>query len=248
MAKLSGRTAIVTGAAQGIGKAITLALVQEAAQVCLADLNKETLEKTTAEFCGQGFSVVSCEVNVAEPESVENLISFAQEKLGKIDILINNAGITRDGLVIRMKDEDWNKVIAVNLTGVFYCCRSTARVMLKQKFGRIVNISSVVGLMGNAGQTNYSASKAGVIGITKTLARELASRNITVNAVAPGFINTEMTARLSAEVKEKLLTQIPVGRLGTPEEVAQAVLFLVSPEAAYINGQVLAVDGGLTMQ
>jgi 3-oxoacyl-[acyl-carrier protein] reductase len=168
--------------------------------------------------------------------------------MGRLDILVNTAGITRDNLIIRIKDEDWNKVLAVNLTGVFYCCRAASKIMLRQRAGKIINISSVVGLMGNAGQTNYSATKAGVLGITKTLARELASRNITVNAIAPGFIDTEMTARLPSEVKEKLLTQIPAGRLGLPEEVAEAVLFLASPAANYINGQVLAVDGGLTMQ
>lgn len=248
MGKLAGQTAIITGGAQGIGKAIAGRLAQEGCRVCLADVNTEMLEKTRQELTAQGFSVISCVVDVSRSDSVEKMVAFVLEKFGKIDILVNNAGITRDGLIIRMKDEDWDKVIQVNLTGVFYCSRALSRIMLKQKFGRIVNISSVVGLMGNPGQTNYAASKAGVLGITKTLARELASRNITVNAVAPGFIDTEMTARLPPEVKEKLLTQIPLGRLGLPEEVAAAVLFLVSPDSAYINGQVLAIDGGLTRQ
>jgi 3-oxoacyl-[acyl-carrier protein] reductase len=248
MSRLTGSTALVTGAAQGIGQAIARKLATEGARVSLADINVSLLEVTRKEFLEKGFDVLAFEVDVTNAESVDKMFTQAQEKMGRLDILVNNAGITRDNLIIRIKDEDWNKVLAVNLTGVFYCCRAASKIMLRQRAGKIINISSVVGLMGNAGQTNYSATKAGVLGITKTLARELASRNITVNAIAPGFIDTEMTARLPSEVKEKLLTQIPAGRLGLPEEVAEAVLFLASPAANYINGQVLAVDGGLTMQ
>jgi 3-oxoacyl-[acyl-carrier protein] reductase len=248
LARLTGLTAVITGAAQGIGKTIALKFAEQGCSVCLADLKKETLENTLKEFTDKGYQAVACEVDVSNSASVDALFTQALEKLGKIDILVNNAGITRDGLLIRMKDDDWDKVIAVNLSGVFYCCRAGAKIMMKQRNGRIINISSVVGLMGNAGQTNYSATKAGVLGITKTLARELASRNITVNAVAPGFIDTDMTAKLPPEVKEKLLSQIPLGRLGLPGEVADAVLFFASNEAAYVNGQVLAVCGGLTMQ
>lgn len=244
---LTGKVAVVTGAAQGIGKAIALALAQDGADLVVSDINLEKAKETAQEIETLGRKALAVQTNVAKGEDVEALAKATLDAFGKVDILINNAGITRDNLLMRMKDEEWDQVMAVNLKGVFYCTRAFLRPLLKQKGGRIVNISSVVGAMGNAGQANYSASKAGVIGFTKTMAREVASRNITVNAVAPGFIDTDMTKALSEEVRKNLQNQIPLARLGTPGDIAEAVRFLVSDGAAYITGQILHVNGGMFM-
>lgn len=244
---LSGKVAVVTGAAQGIGKAIAMALAHEGADIVVSDINLERAEATAREIEALGRKALAVKTNVAKGEEVEALAQATLEAFAKIDILVNNAGITRDNLLMRMKDEEWDQVMEVNLRGVFYCTRAFVRSMLKQKGGKIVNITSIVGVMGNAGQANYSASKAGVIGFTKTMARELASRNITVNAVAPGFIDTDMTRALSEEVRKNLLVQIPLARLGTPEDIAEAVCFLVSETASYITGQIIHVNGGMLM-
>lgn len=244
---LVGKAAVVTGAAQGIGRAIALALAKEGADIVVSDINLEKAKETARELETLGRKTLAIQTNVAKGEDVENLAKTAIDTFGKVDILVNNAGITRDNLLMRMKDEEWEQVIEVNLKGTFYCTRAFLRPMLKQKGGRIVNITSIVGVMGNAGQANYSASKAGVIGFTKTMAREVASRNITVNAVAPGFIDTDMTRALSEEVRKNLQNQIPLGRLGTPEDIAEAVSFLVSDAASYITGQILHVNGGMLM-
>lgn len=244
---LTGKVAVVTGAAQGIGKAIALTLAQEGAEVVVSDINLEKAQETAREIEALGRKTLALQTNVAKADEVETLAKTTLETFGKADILVNNAGITRDNLLMRMKDEEWDQVIEVNLKGTFYCTRAFLRSMLKQKSGRIVNITSVVGAMGNPGQANYSASKAGVIGFTKTMAREVASRHITVNAVAPGFIDTDMTKALSEEVRKNLLNQIPLARLGTPKDIAEAVRFLVSDTAAYITGQILHVNGGMLM-
>jgi 3-oxoacyl-[acyl-carrier protein] reductase len=244
---LVGKAAVVTGAAQGIGRAIALALAKEGADIVVSDINLEKAKETARELETLGRKTLAIQTNVAQGEDVENLAKTAIDTFGKVDILVNNAGIARDNLLMRMKDEEWEQVIEVNLKGTFYCTRAFLRPMLKQKGGRIVNITSIVGVMGNAGQANYSASKAGVIGFTKTMAREVASRNITVNAVAPGFIDTDMTRALSEEVRKNLQNQIPLGRLGTPEDIAEAVSFLVSDAASYITGQILHVNGGMLM-
>jgi 3-oxoacyl-[acyl-carrier protein] reductase len=246
--KLIDKVAIVTGAAQGIGKAIGLALANEGAKIVLWDINLEETEKTSKEIT-QLYQVETSayKVNVANYPEVEETVKKILDKFSKIDILVNNAGITRDNLILRMNEEEWDQVIAVNLKGVFNCTKAVSRVMLKQHSGKIVNIASVVGLLGNPGQANYSASKGGVIALTKTCAREFAKRNINVNAIAPGFIKTSMTEKLEPKVKETLLEQIPLARLGEPEEVAKLVLFLVSEEANYITGQVVSIDGGMHM-
>ncbi len=243
---LSGQTAIVTGASRGIGKGVAIALAEAGAEVVVnysssPDKAEEVVKAITSSG-GKGYSL---QANVAKETDVENLIKTVQSRSGQIDILINNAGITRDGLLMRMKSEDWQSVINLNLSGVFLCTRAVSRQMLKQKKGRIVNITSVVGLMGNAGQANYASAKAGVIGLTRSTAKEFASRGITVNAVAPGFISTDMTKELEAE---GILSAIPLGTFGTPEQVAGTVRFLVAdPAAAYITGQVIQVDGGMVM-
>jgi 3-oxoacyl-[acyl-carrier protein] reductase len=244
---LSGQVAVVTGGAQGIGKAIALALAREGAEIVIADLNLEEANKTAQEIEALGRKVIALKVNVASAEEVEALMKKMLDNFGRIDILVNNAGITRDGLLVRMKEEDWDLVLDVNLKGTFNCTKAVSRVMLKQKAGKIVNIASIIGQIGNVGQANYAASKAGIIAFTKSVAKELASRRINVNAIAPGFIATEMTAVLSDEVKQEMLKRIPLERLGQPEDIAQAVLFLVSPASAYITGQVLRVDGGMVM-
>lgn len=244
---LQGKTAIVTGAAQGIGRAIAECLAHAGADIAVADLDPErslgTIE--AVEKCGR--KALNLKVNVADSNDAKAMVEQVVKTWGKIDILVNNAGITRDGLLLRMKEEDWNLVLQINLNGTFNCTKAVLQPMTKQRYGRIVNIASIVGVIGNAGQANYSASKAAVIGFTKTVGREYASRNVTVNAVAPGFIDTAMTHGLPTDVKDTLLKQIPLGRLGTPEDVAAAVRFLVSEEASYITGHVLHVNGGMLM-
>jgi len=241
------KVAIVTGAGQGIGRAIAIDFAESGVDVVIGDINLETAEGAAAEAAAAGSVTLASELDVSSPESVDGLVKKAMDKYGRIDYLINNAGITRDSLMMRMTDEAWQKVIDINLTGTYLCSKAVIRIMMKQKEGRIVNISSVVGAMGNAGQANYAASKAGVIGFTKSLAREVAARGITVNAVAPGFIQTAMTDALPDKAREELVNLIPNGRLGTPEDVASAVRFLVSEESSYITGQVLHVNGGMYM-
>jgi len=244
---LQGKTAIVTGAAQGIGRAIAEHLAQAGADIAVADLDPGRSSETVGAIETLGRKALNLKVNVADTNDTKAMVEQVIKAWGKIDILVNNAGITRDGLLLRMKEEDWNLVIQINLNGTFNCTKAVLQPMTKQRYGRIVNIASIVGVIGNAGQANYSASKAAVIGFTKTVGREYASRNVTVNAVAPGFIDTAMTHGLSTDVKDTLLKQIPLGRLGTPGDVAAAVRFLVSEEAAYITGHVLHVNGGMLM-
>jgi len=245
--KLKGKVALVTGAAQGIGKAVALLLARNGADIIVSDINLEKAEETAREVEGLGQRALAVKTNVAEANDVEKMVQTALERFGRIDILINNAGITRDKLLLRMSDEDWDAVLGVNLRGTFLCTRAVIRPMAKQKSGKIVNIASVVGTMGNAGQANYGASKAGVIGFTKTVAREYAPRGINVNAIAPGYIETPMTEALPEKAKEELKRMIPMDRLGKPEDVAEAVLFLVSEASSYITGQVLHVNGGIYM-
>lgn len=244
---LSNRVAIVTGGSRGIGKAIALAFAKAGADVVV---NYASNDKAAAEVAdlirATGQKAFLFKANVADPEAADNLVKAAQEEFGRVDILVNNAGINRDNLILRMKDEDWDAVLSVNLKGAFNCARAATRVMVKNQYGRIINISSVVGLTGNFGQANYAAAKAGLLGLTKALAKELCSRNITVNAVAPGFVNTEMTAGLPEKVTEKLLAQIPMKRFGEPEDIAGLVVFLATDAAAYITGQTIAADGGMT--
>ncbi|PKM82603.1 MAG: beta-ketoacyl-ACP reductase [Firmicutes bacterium HGW-Firmicutes-14] len=245
---LREKTAIITGAARGIGREIALVLANKGANVAIMDINPDQIRETAAEIEKTGCRALAIEGNVTRAEDVDEMVKKTIEKFGRIDILVNNAGITRDTLLMRMKEEDWDAVMNVNLKGAFLCTKAVTRIMMKQRYGRIVNISSVIGLMGNAGQANYGASKAGIIGLAKSTARELASRNITVNAVAPGFIDTEMTKVLPDEMKKQMLHQIPLGRMGTPEDVANAVVFLASDAASYITGQTITVDGGMVMQ
>ena len=246
--KLSGKVAFVTGASRGIGRAVALRLAADGAKVALNFAsNSAKAEAVKAEIEAAGGTAMLMQGDVAKFEVVAELINKVVNVWGRLDILINNAGITRDNLLIKMSEDDFDRVISTNLKGVFNCTKAVTRQMMKQRGGRIVNMSSVVGLKGNISQANYAAAKAGIIGFTKSAARELASRGVTVNAVAPGFINTDMTAALSEKVKEVLLQEIPAGRMGTPEDVANAVAFLVSDEAAYITGQVLSVDGGMVM-
>lgn len=245
---LEGRVALVTGAARGIGRAITEELAGRGADVVLADRMLETAEITAAEVAqSTGRQTIAVEVDVASLESAKTMVEKALERFGKVDILVNNAGITRDDLIMRMGEEDFEAVINVNLKGAWNCSKAIIRPMMKQRYGRIVNISSVSGLAGQAGQTNYSASKAGLIGFTKALAREVASRQITVNAVAPGFVPTALTVDLPEELKSYMLNITPLGRMGEPEEIAYAVAFFASDQAGYITGQVLSVDGGMMM-
>jgi len=244
---LSGKTALVTGAAQGIGRDIALGLAKDGADVAICDVNLEAAQKTASDIEAMGRKSLAVKANVAASADVTAMIDQTVEKLGRIDILVNNAGITRDGLILRMKDEDWDLVLSINLKGAFLCTKATLKHMAKQRSGTIINIASIVGAMGNAGQANYVASKAGLIGLTKTIAREYANRNVTANAVAPGFIDTAMTQALSEQVRTDLAKQIPLGRLGSSEDVANAVRFLASPAAAYITGQVIHVNGGMYM-
>jgi len=245
--KLGGRVAFVTGASQGIGHACALALAREGATVALAARNQQKLDELAAQIAGKDGKAAAFVVDVAEEEQIKSAVKAAIAQFGKIDILVNNAGITRDQLVMRMKRADWDAVLNTNLTSAFCCIQQVIPSMLKQRWGRIINIASVFGQMGQAGQANYAASKAGLIGLTMAMAREVASRNITSNAIAPGFIETSMTAVLSDEFKQGAVKQIPLGRVGTPADIANAVVFLASDEASYITGHVLNVNGGMLM-
>jgi 3-oxoacyl-[acyl-carrier protein] reductase len=242
-----GKVAVITGASRGIGKSIALALAAQGATIVAMDMDQATTDAAVTEFQAQGVKALAVVGNVTVTADVERMIDSAVEAFGRVDILINNAGITRDGLIVRMKDDDWDAVLNVNLKGAFLCTRTAFKVMSKQRYGRIINIASIVGQMGNAGQANYCASKAGLIGLTKSNAREMAKRNVTVNAVAPGFIATAMTDALSDKVREELAAQIPLERLGSADDIANAVVFLASEASAYITGQVLAVNGGMYM-
>ncbi len=245
MGTLEGRVALVTGGAQGIGRAIALGLAREGADVAVSDVNQAGAEEAAEEVAGEGVRTWAVAGDVSSFASAARIVENVQSEGGKLDVLVNNAGITRDGLLMRMKEEDWDSVLAINLKGAFNFCRAAVPGMVKQRWGRVVNMSSVVGVMGNAGQVNYSASKAGLLGLTKSLAREVASRNVTVNAVAPGFIATAMTDALPEKVRTALLDQIPAGRLGEVADVVAAALFLASPAAGYVTGQVLHVNGGM---
>ena len=243
-----GCVAVVTGASRGIGRAIAELLAQRGADVVCGDRLGEKAQTTASEIAeATGRRTSGCLVDVADYQSAQDFIACAISEFGKVDFLVNNAGITRDNLLMRINETDWDDVINVNLKGAYNCCKAVVRPMMKQRFGRIVNITSVVGLSGNAGQANYASSKAGMIGLTKSLARELGSRNITVNAVAPGYITTALTDVLSEDYKKSAIESTPLGRFGTPEDIARAVAFLVSEDAAFITGQVLSVDGGMVM-
>lgn len=244
--RLKDRVAIVTGGARGIGKKISQAFLEEGAFVYIFDVNEEEGVRTIDEFQSAYDNKVNFfKVDITDEKGVEQSIKKIIEAEGRIDILVNNAGITRDNLILRMSLEDWKKVIDINLTGAFICSKHTVKYMVKNRSGKIINISSIVGVHGNAGQSNYSSSKAGIIGLTKTLARELAGRNILVNAIAPGYIETEMTEKLSDKIKEKLMEQIPTGRLGSVDDVAKTALFLASDDSNYITGTVINLDGGM---
>jgi len=245
---LDGKVALVTGASRGIGRAIALKLASEGAKVAINYAGStEKAEAVKAEIEAAGGEALLCQADVSSSEAVAAMVESVVERFGRIDILVNNAGITRDGLLARMKDEDFHAVLKTNLGGVYVCTKAVTKLMMKQRSGRIVNMASVVGLMGNAGQSNYAAAKAGVIGFSKSMAKELASRGITVNMVAPGFIDTDMTAAMTEKAREATLAGIPLGRAGQPEDVANAVCFLVSDNASYITGQVVNVDGGMVM-
>jgi len=245
--KLEGRVALVTGGARGIGKAICERLAEEGATLAIVDIMQDVADETAAEFNAKGVKAAAFSANVAKTEDAVSTIKAVIAELGKIDILVNNAGITRDTLMMRMSEADWDAVIDVNLKGTFNFIKAAMRPMMKNRYGKIVNVSSVVGRMGNAGQANYSASKAGVIGLTKTAAKELATRNVNVNAVAPGYIQTDMTKDLPEQAKEAFMLVTPMQRAGSPEDVANVVNFLCSPDSDYITGQVINVDGGLLM-
>ncbi len=245
--RLENKVALVTGGGRGIGKQIALTLAQEGANIVIWDVNLQEAEKACLEIQTLGRKTLSTQVDVTNYNQVEEAINKILDKFTKVDILVNNAGITKDNLLLRMSQQDWDAVLGVNLKGTFNCIRAVSRVMIKQRSGKIVNIASIIGIIGNAGQANYSASKAGIIALTKTAAKELASRSINVNAIAPGFIQTDMTAKLTEEVKEKMLAAIPLAKMGSPSDVANVCLFLASKEADYITGQTIVVDGGMVM-
>ncbi len=247
MPVLTGKVALVTGAARGIGRAIAEKFAAEGADLALCDLNRDWLADTAKAVAGHGRKAACFAVNVSQASEVQAAVEGALASLGKIDILVNNAGITKDGFLVRMAEADWDAVLAVNLKGVFLFSKALAKVMLKQRSGVIVNVASIIGLVGNAGQCNYAASKAGVIAFTKSAARELAARNIRVNAVAPGYIQTKMTEALPEDIRNKMLGAIPVARFGVPDDVANVVLFLAGDASAYMTGQVLSVCGGMVM-
>lgn len=241
------KIAVITGASRGIGRSIALALAAQGATIVAVDMDQAATDAVVVELKSAGAQALGVVGNVTVAKDAERMIEAAMEAFGRVDILVNNAGITRDGLLVRMKDEDWDAVLSVNLKGAFLCTRAASKVMTKQRYGRIINIASIVGQMGNAGQANYCASKAGLIGLTKSNARELAKRSITVNAVAPGFIATAMTDALSEKVRADLTAQIPLERLGSADDIANAVVFLASEQSGYITGHVLAVNGGMYM-
>jgi 3-oxoacyl-[acyl-carrier protein] reductase len=245
--RLKDKVALVTGGARGIGQAIAMAFAKEGADIVVADVNLEIAQKTASEIESLGRKALALEMDVTNYEKVEEGINKILDKMGKVDILVNNAGITKDNLLLRMSQADWDAVINVNLKGTFNCIKAVSRPMIKQRSGRIISIASIIGLMGNPGQANYAASKAGIIALTKTVAKELASRNINANAVAPGFIQTEMTAKLPEDIKKKMMEAIPLAKLGTPQDVANVCLFLASDESSYITGQIITVDGGMVM-
>lgn len=246
--RFEGKVAIITGAGRGIGKAIAERLASEGADVVVCDIDKEAAERTAEEIRSKySVKAIAISADVAKEGDVNSMVEETIKNFGRVDFLINNAGITKDSLLLRMSEEEWDKVIAVDLKSVFLCTRAVIRHMMRQRFGRIVNISSVIGLRGNVGQANYASAKAGIIGFTKSSARELAGRNITVNAVAPGYIQTEMTERLPQDVREEMLKQVPLGRPGQPEDVAGVVAFLCSEDASYITGEIIRVDGGMAM-
>ncbi len=247
MKTLEGKTALVTGASRGIGRAICLRLARDGANIAGLDIRRDLLDETSALVTEQGVDFLLLRGNVTELDDLNEAVDAVKERFDAVDILVNNAGITRDGLMIRMDAEDWDAVIQVNLTGVFNGIKAVARTMMRQRSGRIINMASVVGMIGNAGQANYSASKGGVIALTKTAARELAARGVNVNAVAPGFIQTPMTDALSDEARESALGNIPFGRFGETQDVANVVAFLAGPDSSYVTGQVLRVDGGMVM-
>jgi 3-oxoacyl-[acyl-carrier protein] reductase len=245
--RLKDKVALVTGGARGIGRAIALAFAKEGADIAVGDVNLEEAQKTAADIEALGRKALALAVDVTDYQKVEETVNKILDKFAKVDILVNNAGITKDNLLLRMSQPEWDAVLAVNLKGTFNCTRAVSRPMIKQRQGRIVNIASIIGIIGNPGQANYSASKAGIIALTKTAAKELASRNINVNAVAPGFIQTEMTAKLAEELKKKMMEAIPLARFGLPEDVAATCVFLASEDSSYITGQTIVVDGGMVM-
>ncbi|MBU0906206.1 MAG: 3-oxoacyl-[acyl-carrier-protein] reductase [Planococcaceae bacterium] len=248
MGKLDGKAALVTGASRGIGAEIAKQLAKEGARVAVNYSGSQSkAEEVVNEIIAAGGQAFAIQASVSDAENVTDMVKQTIEQFGSVDILVNNAGITRDNLLMRMKESEWDDVIDTNLKGVFLCTKAVTRQMMKQRAGKIINIASIVGVSGNAGQANYVAAKAGVIGLTKTTAKELASRHINVNAIAPGFITTEMTDELSDDVKNQMLTQIPLSKLGNPQDVAKAVVFLASDDASYITGQTLHVDGGMVM-
>ena len=245
--QLKGQVAIITGAAQGIGRDVALTLAREGANIGLCDINKAALDQAQKEVESYGVKAMSLIVDVSDANQVENAVNKVLDNLGKVDILINNAGITRDSLIMRMKEADWDAVLGINLKGAFNCIKAVTKPMIKQRSGKIVNVASIIGIMGNAGQANYAASKAGIIGLTKSAAKELASRGINVNAIAPGFIKTAMTDKLNQEQKQKMLNVIPLAKFGEPKDISNLVLFLVTKASSYITGEVIKIDGGMVM-
>jgi 3-oxoacyl-[acyl-carrier protein] reductase len=245
--QLAGKVALVTGGARGIGREIALQLAKAGSDVAICDVNEEAMASTQKEIEALGRSSLSVKADVTSTKDVEEMVNKIIDKFKKIDILVNNAGITRDNLLIRMKEEEWDAVLSVNLKGAFLVTKAASKYMIKQHGGKIVNIASIIGIMGNPGQVNYAASKAGIIALTKSIAKELASRNINVNAIAPGFIQTDMTAKLAEKVQQAMLAEIPLKKFGKPEDVAQACLFLASDESSYITGQTIVIDGGMVI-
>jgi len=245
--QLKDKVTIVTGGARGIGRDIALLFAKAGSHIALCDVNAELLASTAREIEALGRKAMTGVVDVTKADQVDSFVQKTLDNFSKIDILVNNAGITRDGLLVRMSENDWDLVLNVNLKGAFNCTKAVSKIMMKQRDGRIVNMASIIGIVGNAGQANYAASKGGLIAFTKTVAKELASRNVRANAIAPGFIQTDMTAKLSEEVKSEMLKHIPLGKLGTPQDVANLALFLASDDSAYITGQVIQVDGGMAM-